>query len=107
MATKPDYIEFVAERLAFAGNVRYKKMFGEYMVYVNDKPIVLVCDDTAFVKKLPCLDALMASADCGVPYESAKEHYILDVENGELTERVITELDKATPLPNPKVRNRK
>ena len=29
MATTPDYIEYVAERLAFIGNLRYKKMFGE------------------------------------------------------------------------------
>ncbi|MGN0560765.1 MAG: hypothetical protein ACI4K8_06895 [Candidatus Fimenecus sp.] len=25
-------------------------MFGEYMVYVNDKPILMVCDNTVFVK---------------------------------------------------------
>jgi DNA helicase-2/ATP-dependent DNA helicase PcrA len=34
------------------GAVRYKKMFGEYMVYVNEKPILLVCDNTVFVKIL-------------------------------------------------------
>lgn len=104
MATTQGYIEFVAERLAFVGNVRYKKMFGEYMVYINEKPLVLVCDETAFVKKLPCLDALMADAERGFPYNDAKEHYILDVENSELTKLVIEELDKVTPMPKPKVK---
>jgi hypothetical protein len=104
MATTAGYIEFAAEKLTFSGNVRYKKMFGEYMVYINDKPLILVCDDTVFVKKLPCLDAIMANADSGFPYDGAKEHYILDVENGDLTERVIAELDRATPLPKPKVK---
>ena len=38
MATTKDYIEYVCERLHGAGGLRYRKMFGEYMVYVNDKP---------------------------------------------------------------------
>ena len=53
MATTVDYIEFVCEQLAGVGAVRYHKMFGEYMVYVNDKPLLLVCDNTVFVKILP------------------------------------------------------
>ena len=52
-------------------------MFGEYMVYVNDKPVLLVCDNTVYVKKLPEIEELMSGAECGVPYDSAKEHYIL------------------------------
>jgi TfoX/Sxy family transcriptional regulator of competence genes len=102
MATSLEYIEFITDSVAHCGDVRYKKMFGEYMVYVNDKPLVLVCDDTAFVKILPCLDALMENAECGFPYDGAKEHYFLDVEDRDLTERVIAELEKITPLPKPK-----
>ena len=44
MATTKDYIEYVCERLHGAGGLRYRKMFGEYMVYVNDKPVLLVCE---------------------------------------------------------------
>lgn len=46
MATTSDYVEFVYGQIVGAGAVRYKKMFGEYMVYVDDKPILLVCDNT-------------------------------------------------------------
>lgn len=44
MATAIDYIEFVMESLGRIGteNARYKKMFGEYMVYVDDRPVLLV-----------------------------------------------------------------
>ena len=42
MATTQDFIEFVCEQIHGNYNIRYKKMFGEYMVYVNDKPILLV-----------------------------------------------------------------
>lgn len=49
MATSKEYIEFVREQLhGCGGEIRYRKMFGEYMVYINDKPVLLVCDDTAF-----------------------------------------------------------
>ena len=50
MATTKDYIEYACERLHGAGGLRYRKMFGEYMVYVNDKPVLLVCDNTVFIK---------------------------------------------------------
>ena len=66
MATSQEYIEFVCEQLVGIENVRYKKMFGEYMVYVNDKPVLLVCDNTVYVKKLPEIENLcrVLSAVC-------------------------------------------
>ena len=51
--TSPEYIEFVAERLSAFYDVRYKKMFGEYMIYIEDKPVITVCDNTVFVKMYP------------------------------------------------------
>ena len=105
MATTQDYIEFVCEQVKNTGGgwgLRCKKMFGEYMVYVNDKPVLLVCDNTVFVKQLDCIAPLMADADRGRPYEGAKEHYILDVEDTGLAKRVITELERVTPVPKPR-----
>lgn len=102
MATSQEYIEFVCEQLFGIENVRYKKMFGEYMVYVNDKPVLLVCDNTVYVKKLPEIEELMSGAECGVPYDGAKEHYILDIENRELTAKVVEILEQITPVPKKK-----
>lgn len=99
MATTVDYIEFVCEQIRGNFAVRYKKMFGDYMVYADDKPILLVCDNTVFVKKLPQIASLLASAECGIPYDGSKEHYILDVENAELVDLLIPILVEATPLP--------
>ncbi len=101
MATSIDYIEFVCEQVV-GYDVRYKKMFGEYMVYVNDKPVLLVCDNTVYVKKLNEIASLMENSETGFPYEGAKEHYILDVENAELTGKVIKILEEITPLPKKK-----
>ena len=79
-------------------------MFGEYMVYINGKPILLVCDNTVFVKRLPETEALLHCADTGFPYDGAREHFILDVENRELTSEVLSALESVTPLPKPRKR---
>ena len=83
MATTADYLAFVLEQLPPLWDVRSRKMFGEYMVYLNEKPVLLVCDNTVFVKKLPVLDNL-------------------DVEDRELTEQVLQLAEAATPLPKPR-----
>lgn len=99
MATTLDYINYVCEQLDGIGEIRYRKMFGEYMVYLNDKPVVTVCDDTAFVKKLECIKELMQNAQCGFPYDGAKEHYILDIDNSDFSKEVVLKIEEVTPLP--------
>ena len=44
MATTKDYLDYVLERLPEPEAARCRKMFGEYMVYLNDRPVLLVCD---------------------------------------------------------------
>lgn len=102
MATTNEYIEYVCEQIKDVGKIKYKKMFGEYMVYVNDKPVVIVCDNIPFVKKLDCIEEKMQDAEVGYPYNGAKEHYILDIDNKEFSKSVIIEIEKATLLPNAK-----
>ncbi len=74
-------------------------MFGEYMVYVNDKPILLVCDNIIFVKQLDVLKNRMNYADEGHPYNGAKEHNILDIENRELSKDIVAILEGVTSIP--------
>ena len=106
MATTADYCDFVCDCICGFGDVRSRKMFGEYMVYLNDKPILTLCDNTVFVKKLPVLDEIMANSPCGCPYEGAKESYLLDIEDRDLTERVLTLAEAATSVPKPRKKGR-
>ncbi len=102
MATSNDYIEYVYEQISDMGNINYKKMFGEYMVYFNNKPVIIVCDNTPFVKILDPIKDMMKNSLKGFPYKGAKEHYILDIEDKELCKKVILELEKIIPLPKAK-----
>ena len=106
MATSQDFIQYVCDKINFDGKITYKKMFGEYMVYVNAKPILLVCDNTVMVKKVPELADLMKDAPDGIPYEGAKVHYILDIENRELVRSVIAVLEPITPLPKKRAKKK-
>lgn len=99
MASKETFVTFVCDQLQGVGEVRSRKMFGDYMIYVNDKPLLLLCDDTVFVKKLPALAELLQNAPCGVPYDGSKEQYILDPEDADLLRKVVAVLEPITPLP--------
>lgn len=99
MATSEEFINYVCDQISGIGDIRYKKMFGEFMVYVNNKPVIIVCDNTAFVKKLECIEEKMKNAEVGIPYKGAKEHYVLDIDNSEFCKSVVIEIEKVTPLP--------
>lgn len=102
MGTTVDFIEYVCEQIKGDWSVRSNKMFGEYMVYINEKPMLLVCDNTVYVKQLDCVASIMQDAERATPYKGAKEHYILDVDNAKLCREVISILEPITPLPKPK-----
>ncbi len=102
MATTNEFIEYVCEQINGIGDIRYKKMFGEYMVYLNDKPVIIVCDNTAFVKQLDCIKEEMKNAQTGCPYKGAKEHYILDIDSPDFCKSIISKIEQVTPIPKPR-----
>lgn len=102
MATSVDFIEYVCEQIHGEYSVRYKKMFGDYLVYVNDKPIFTVCDNCVYVKMLAPIDDIMKDAEIGKPYDGAKDNYILDIDNSELVDQLVPILEQITPLPKRK-----
>ncbi len=106
MASDKEFIDWIVDSVHAAGDVSVKKMFGEYMVYVDGRPVLLVCDNTPFVKILPETTALFARHDVepsrGFPYQGAKEHYILDIENADLAIDMLRLLARILPLPKPR-----
>lgn len=99
MACTIEFIDLVCEVLAPLGEVRARKMMGEYVIYVNEKCVITACDNRTFVKKLDCVAPLMADAETGCAYTGAKEGYILDFSNERKAREVISVLWKALPFP--------
>lgn len=102
MPCNQDFIDYVCEQVRESGTVRWRKMFGEYMIYVNDKPLFLVCDDTVYIKMKEEVKDLLREAETGYPYPGAKEHYLLDVDDKPLCLRVARLLEAVTAVPKPK-----
>ena len=99
MASNPELVAYICEQLIELGNVRFRKMFGEYMIYVHDKPVMMVCDDRLMIKMLPCLESLLSGYETQTPYEGAKPHYVLDPDDRETLCRAAALAEQVTPLP--------
>lgn len=104
MASDLEYVRFVCGQLEGTGDVRYRKMFGEYLIYVDDKPMVIVCDNRAFVKIHPALEDLMDNAGIDLPYPDAKPHYVLNVQDRALCCAIVSRLLPVTQVPKKKKR---
>lgn len=102
MASSKEYINFVCTQLHGVGVIRTRKMFGDWCIYVDEKPIILACDEICYVKKHEAIANLMQDAECGFPYDGAKEHYILDIEHSETILPVIKKLVEVVPYPKKK-----
>lgn len=107
MASDASFIEYVAEQAALGERLTWRKMFGEYALYVDAKVVALVCDNQVFVKPTPAGQELAPAAAALPPYPGAKPHLRLcdELDDGDLLARLL--LATAEALPAAKVRTRK
>ena len=81
-----DLVQYIIEQASQAGEVRARKMFGDYCLYCNDKPVGLICDDYLYLKPLKQLDSVLREDDQQMrpPYDGAKPHYVItDVDDAD------------------------
>lgn len=102
MATSLDYIDYCIGQLHDLGTITAKRMFGECMIYINAKPVLLVCDNTPYIKIHPSVEALLHTHPKGLPYPGAKEHYILDLDDRDLVREVIQAIEPFLSVPKKK-----
>ena len=128
MATSANYKDFVLEQLArcndeFLGRrfvFSARKLFGEYCVYIIDsgescadsyldspkKVLFLLCDESVFIKKYESLDTIVRENSefitLGYPFDGAREHYIIDIENLALVAQIIQSALPFLPTPKPR-----
>lgn len=103
MATSPATIAHLADTLA-ALPLRFGKMFGEYAVYLDDKVLGFVCDDTFFLKITPAARTMLPDAEEGPAYPGSKPYLILSeaLDDPDLSVRILRAV--AADLPPPKTK---
>jgi len=100
MASKREFVEFVAEQLSQAGDIRFKSMFGEYGIYCNDKFFGMVCDDMFFIKITKKVLEEFPDIPKKSPYPGAKEYlYIEDLDDREFMCRIAVLTCENLPQP--------
>ena len=107
MATKQETVDDLLGQLGGAGVVTARKMFGEYCVYLDGKPVALVCDDRFYLKPTPAGRELLPDAEEGPPYPGAKPHLVIpreDWADADAMARIVRATFDALPTPKPKKR---
>jgi len=80
MASDRSFVEYVASQAGLGSALAYRKMFGEYALYLNGVVIAFVCDNQLYLKPTSEGRALLASVSEHPPYPKAKPHFRIDAE---------------------------
>ena len=105
MASNADFVQYIADQCADAGEIVTRKMFGDYGIYCNGKIFGLICDDRFYLKPTEAGKALLRKIELRPPYEGAKDYfYIEDVDDHEYLSTLVRATCKALPEPKPKKR---
>ena len=106
MSTSEEFMFYLADQLSGAGEITYRKMFGEYVLYCDSKVIGLVCDGQFFLKKTDAGRKLLKEV-CEAPaYAGAKPSFLITSTDDR---EYLTKLVRATcsELPYPKQKKKK
>ena len=103
MASNPDFVQYILDQCARAGVVEAKKMFGDYTIYCDAKPVALVSDNGFYVKPTEAGRALLRAVDLRPPYEGAKPHFFIeDVDDADYMSALLKATCSALPAPKPR-----
>jgi len=109
MTTRASTIEFLLDQLSALPSVSARRMFGEYCLYCDGKPVALVCDDQLFLKPTDAGRALIGTPPDGTPFPTARPHFLISADLWDDAEhlcRLVRATADVLPVPKPKARKR-
>lgn len=104
MASDVDFVAYVCEQAGLGGALSYRKMFGEYALYLDERVVALVCDNMLFLKPTTAGRTLLDTVQEVPPYPGAKPHWRMDdvLDDGERLGRLLIATAAALPPPGPR-----
>ena len=95
MASKADFVQYIAEQCGGAGEIMTKKMFGDYGIYCDGRIFGLICDDCFYLKPTEAVRPLLRNVEMRPPYPGAKDYfYIADVDDRDYLSLLVSETMK-------------
>ncbi len=103
MASDLGFVEYVCEQARDAGAIRFRKMFGEFALYCDDKVVALVCDDQLFIKPTQAGRAFLGEPLEVPPYAGAKPYFLIEAfDDREWLSELVALTARELPTPKPK-----
>lgn len=104
MATDQSFIDFVVDLIEDAGEITYRKMFGEYGIWSDGKIFGLVCDNKLFIKPTEGGRKFIGEVVEGSAYPGAKPSFLIEekLEDSEWLSELIRITLHELPEPKPK-----
>lgn len=104
MASDLNFVEYVRDQINGAGQVSFKKMFGEYAIYCDEKVVALVCDNQLFIKPTAGGRSIIGSVVEASPYQGAKPHFLISeqLDDQHWMSNIIRLTASEIPAPKPK-----
>lgn len=104
MATEASFVDYVLETARLGDRLVYRRLFGEYALYLDEKVVAFACDNSLFIKPSSAVTTLAPDLPKGPPYPGAKDYPIADelLDDPEALRRLIEETAALMPLPKPK-----
>lgn len=107
MASHQDFVNYVIDQLRTSGDIRSRKMFGEYGLYCNDIFFAVICDNQLFIKITPEGEASFPSLPKAPPYDGAKDSFLVkDVDDIEMLTKLVAITCESLQLHAPKKRKK-
>lgn len=104
MASDLSFVEYVCDQLQGTPRLSFRKMFGEYALYLGNKVVALACDNQLFVKPTEAGRQFLGEPKEGLPYPGAKPWFLIDEEldDGERVSTLLRLTERELPQPKPK-----
>lgn len=104
MATSEDFVRYIVDQSGLIGSLSYRKMFGEYALYLDGKVVAFACDDSLFIKPSSASRALVPDVDQRPLFPGSKDYPVVDelLDDPDALKELFT--TTAAALPPPKAR---
>ena len=108
MASDENFVRFIIDQIDSTEQTRYRKMFGEYAIYCNEKVVALVCDNQLFVKPTKAGRKFIGEVVEAPPYKGAKPSFLIEeqIEDKEWLSELIALTEKELPKPKKKTKRK-
>jgi len=109
MSSDKMFLDFVIDQIENAGQITYKKMFGEYAVYSDGKIFALVCDNKLFIKPTEAGRVFIQDVVEAPPYPGAKLSFLIEdkLEDRDWMSNLVKITLDELPKPKPKKKKNK